>query len=427
MDNKRKLVLFLSAIAAVILIILIVSFWPNVRGDQKPSADVEQLFQDEKISPEDQKELTGQMGEKVFRMERKKLIETVKLNKQKVCPGEALKVTMNQNPDENAPIGFTTNRTKGNPAVIRFQSGGQRDIYVMAGDGRYGVDMKHLTVEVLDKDAPECVSKPLVILATGLSRTETETVDLEVKQVKGLTGKLRYQWEFGDGSREENDLRYVSHNYGLREQDKPESSFLAAVTVIDEKGIKASTEASVSIPNVHFIAKITGNPVIPAVYSRFPKKSGNSYVIDVTFKNLEKTPIEFEKAVVNVEFCREGKDQKHVEMAASRVLSGTSLGARQSVTRKLTIGSETTGEEACRAEIQLIGETIPRGENSVTATVWMEINVPPSKEKGGNAGASVEVKDPKLLEKLEKARAILGNDKPITPEDIRRLEKQGKI
>ena len=438
LSKKTRLIIFSSVIAALLLIVIIFMIWPSDEHRITLSPELREELEGQNIQEEDFKEQIGEFGERIIEARHLKLIDTVQLDKTRVCPNEDFQVRITQPLDVRVPVQYNVNRYRGNPVVLRFVDPGVREFFITASDGSVGVDFKRVTLEVLEKDHPDCAGKPLVVLSARLAALQGETVELEVTRTQNLTGSLRFHWDFGDGTRAENADRFVTHSYAMRDQDDPSSDITITLTVHDEKNTEVVTRATINFPNTYFLAEITGNPVMPVEYDRFPTKRGNNYETNLRIKNIDPVTVDLTRAILKRDTCLAGKEPETGEVPASQLLGNTSIGPKRSQSYRLSLPVDLVGEKTCRLEIIFSGDSIPARQGTrigpkidatygpTTATLYLEINAPPGKEEGGGAGAAERVTDPATIEKLNKARKLLG-DRPITPDDIQKLERQGRL
>ena len=109
------------------------------------------------------------------------------------------------------------------------------------------------------------------------------------------------------------------------------------------------------------------------------------------------------------------------------MISSTSIPAKSVAEDRIVLSQSALPKGTCNVVIKLMGKMT--GDVTVTASIFLDI--PPA--AGENVGDKEEgktdrvVTDKTMQEKLNKAAEILGKDRPITPDDIKRLEREGKI
>jgi hypothetical protein len=80
-------------------------------------------------------------------------------------------------------------------------------------------------------------------------------------------------------------------------------------------------------------------------------------------------------------------------------------------------------KSTCNLTITLSGQY--PGNREVYAKIYL--NIPPQSKEDIDASRDKIITDDDMIEKLNKASKILGKDKPITPQDIQKLEREGKL
>ncbi len=397
----------------------------SVQKEARRTDGIAGLFQFMTFEPDDETTQPLDLSKiNSYEIEEEKFIKNVLLEKDPVCTGEDFLVTVeasNPNgPDSNLVVRI--GNKPGNPAIMRFTRAGEREFYVVVRDEGKHIEYKKVKVEVRD-----CADRPSVFLRSVLHGTRPEVAEYEVTDITGLSGSLSFEWDFGDGSRLKTSAPYATHNYGLREQNRFLSTFLTKVTVIDSRKVRAEGRTTISLPNIHFVSKMMGNPIVPVVYNRFPEISGGRYETKITMKNIFEEAVEFDEAEVEYRTCDTAGSPVYKTVAAGSLISSTSIPASSVVEDRIVLNRSSMPKGTCNVVIKLTGK-MP-GDNTVTASIYLDI--PPA--AGENVGDKEEgksdrvVTDKTMQEKLNKAAAILGKDRPITPDDIKRLEKEGKI
>jgi hypothetical protein len=366
------------------------------------------------------------------------LIGAIELEKTVACPGESVQLSMRKAPDATGPVRFTSpNGGDGNPAIVKFDEPGKHEVDVVASDGRGGVDYGTTQLEILEASSPECASKPLLAVSASISGIEEDTADIHVAAVGGLREPLSYTYEFGDGTNMHSTIASATHNYQLRSQIEPTSTFVIKVQARDAQGRTASGRASLVFTNVHWLSRTVGSPMVPVAYGRFPETHGAAIETDLTFRNIEDQPVKFATAEVTVDSCT-GAEPQRLQYPANQVLHGVDTlptGGVESTTLSLP-AADVAG--ACRVTVVLAGDTVPpragtpigqgmpRTFDTTRAQLALELAGPPL--KGALAAAApVEIADPGFAEKLAKAEQILGPGRPVTPEDLQRLAREGRL
>jgi hypothetical protein len=422
---------YLKILVPAVILLLVLGFMlrgrRNETSEQAPAgADkFKSLFQFMSFAPDDETTLPLDPSKiESYEITEEKFIRNIILEKNPVCVGEDFLVTVeasNPNgPDANLVVRI--GNRPGNPAILRFTRAGEREFYVVVRDEGKHIEYKKVSVTVRD-----CPDRPFVFLKASLHATKPETAEFEVADIKGLQGTCSYEWDFGDGKNGKTNTGYATHNYGMREQTMFLSTFTAKVTVTDGRKNQAVGRATVSFPNIHFISQMMGSPIIPVIYNRFPDFSGGRYEAGITMKNIFDESIAFSEAEIEYRPCDSSGESVFRSVGAGALLSQTALPGKGTVEDRLVFYQSALPKGTCNIIVKLNGRMA--GDIPVTASVYLDI--PP--KSGDAVGESDEgkrdqvVADKEMTEKLEKAARILGKDRPITPDDIRRLEKEGKI
>jgi len=348
------------------------------------------------------------------------LIKDVILEKNPVCTNEDFKVTViakNPNgPDEH--LVYRIQNELGNPAILRYTRPGKRVFYVVVRD-----EGKHIDFEKVEVTVQECPGKPTVILDARLHNLEPETAKFEVTSQKGLEGKCSYDWDFGDGNYMTTDTGYVEHNYAKREQTTLQSSFLVKVKVTDAQGHEATGRSTISFPNIHYLSNLMGNPVLPVTYNRFPRITDAGIEVTATIKNIFNEPVIFDSAELEMKPCDSSWSPEYRQVAASSLLEVTTIPPRGSTKQIIFMDRSLLPPSTCNVIIQLKG---PFGKNEeVSAKLYL--NIPPTGKEDIDPQKDKVIDDTEMVDKLNRAAEILGKDRPITPADIEKLEREGKL
>ena len=348
------------------------------------------------------------------------LIRDVIVEKDPVCTNEDFKVTViakNPNgPDEH--LVYRIQNELGNPAILRYTKPGKRVFYVVVRD-----EGKHIDFEKVEVTVQECPGKPSVILDARLHNLEPETAKFEVTSQKGLTGKCTYDWDFGDGNYMTTDTGYVEHNYAKREQTALQSSFLVKVKVTDAQGQEATGRTTISFPNIHYLSKLMGTPVLPVTYNRFPRITDAGIEVTATIKNIFDEPVTFDSAELEMKPCDSSWSPEYKQLDASSILEVTTIPPRGSTKQIIFMDRSMLPPSTCNVIIQLKG---PFGNNEeVMAKLYLDI--PPTGKEDIDPQKDRVIDDKEMVDKLNRAAEILGKDRPITPADIEKLEREGKL
>ncbi|HRR61758.1 MAG TPA: PKD domain-containing protein [Spirochaetota bacterium] len=420
----KRIYIIIGIIAAVMLIFIFLIHSNNDKlKNDDPSKNQSLLNIFQFMSQQEQsEELPPVDPEKVetYEIEQANFIKDIILEKNPVCAGEDFKVTViAKNPfGSDAHLVYRISNKLGNPAIMRFNKAGQREFYVTVRDEGKHIDMRKVQITVV-----ECPDKPLVVLSARLHNLEPESAIFEVTSQKGLSGKCTYEWDFGDGTYATTQNGYITHNYASRDQKGLQSSFLVKVTVADANNITATGRNSISFPNVHYLSNLMGNPIIPVLYNKFPSIDSSTITVEVTMKNIFDEAVSFTNAVLECMPCNTEMSPDYKNINPDQLLESTYIAPRSTVKQLLKISRYLLPKSTCNLTITLSGQY--PGNREVYAKIYL--NIPPQSKEDIDASRDKIITDDDMIEKLNKASKILGKDKPITPQDIQKLEREGKL
>lgn len=402
------------ALIAVIAIIFMVAGGPAGRKEKEKQKQLNNVFnfmtQEEEFKPE---------NENIDRYEisREKIIQEIKLEKTTVCAGEDVMVTVTgRNPGgDDGNLVYRIGNIRGNPAILRFNRTGTREFYVVARNEGTGIDFKKVEIEVVD-----CPGKAFLVVDGKLASLKSEEAEFEVLKKSGIGNQCTYEWKFGDGSTAKSDHGFTTHNYALRDQKSFQSSFTITVTATDTEGRSATGRCSISFPNIHYFSSMMNDMIIPAQYDNFPAQKESLLEVPIAFKNIYSVDASFSGATIELKPCSAGQPQTTAVTIGS-IMGATRLPAGETTKDLLRLDRSIFPAGTCNLVIKLTGELADN--RPVSSTIYL--NIVPTGPGGGDRDKKVS--DREMIEKLEKAAKILGRDRPITPDDLKRLEKEGKL
>ncbi|TAL34499.1 MAG: hypothetical protein EPN93_12330 [Spirochaetes bacterium] len=422
MTRKNILIIAVAAVAIILGIIL-------TRGEKDPAEDKKSAKSKEYAglldfltAPDNEPESKEVNPDEVpsYEIEEAKIIKDVIVEKDPVCSGEDFKVTVvahNPNgPDKH--LVYRIGDKMGNPAILRFTQPGTREFYVVARD-----EGKHIDHRVVQVQVQDCPGKPVVVLKARMHHTIPETGMFEVTSEKGLTGTCTYEWDFGDGKKTTTNTGYATHTYADRVQSELQSSYVISLKVTDSLNKAVDIRASLSFPNIHYISKLMGQPILPVTADKFATYAGGIYEVNATIKNIFESQVEFDEAELEIKPC-DSSYSPTVRVVQARELMDTSLLAPlESLTQTIRMSKALLPPSSCNVTITFSGPF----DKSTRVTAKVYVDIPPSSAKDIDTARDKTVTDKAMVEKLNKASRILGTGKPITPEDLDRLEKEGKL
>ncbi len=348
------------------------------------------------------------------------LIRDIIIEKNPVCVNEDFMVTVvakNPNgPDEH--LVYRIQNKLGNPVILRYTKAGRREFYVTVRDEGKHIDLKKVEVTVLD-----CPGRSAVTLTARLHKLKSETAQFEVINQEGLAGKCTYQWDFGDGNRATTDTGYAEHSYAARDQKTLQSSFLVKVKVTDSMQQTATGRTAVSFPNIHYLSRLMGSAILPVMYDHFPKVTESGIEVQATFKNIFDEPLTFDTADVELKPCSSSLSPEHRQLAASSVLDTATINPGASVQQAVRLSGSVLPPSTCNVTIHLKGYFAGNEEGGAK----LYLDIPPRTKKDVDVQKDRVVEDNEMIRKLNKAAQILGKGRPITPADIEKLDREGKL
>lgn len=369
------------------------------------------------MTDESEMEIDPEKIEK-FDITEAKIIQNVILEKTTVCAGEDFMVTVaGQNPNgSDASLAYRIGDRRGNPAILRFMKPGKREFYVIAQDSGSHVDFREVEINVV-----ECPDRAQLIVEGKLAGLKSEEAEFEVVKRSGIGESCTYEWDFGDGSKKSGVYGYVTHNYALRDQKSIQSSFTVTVKASDTDGRTAEGRCSISLPNIHFMSSLLNDSIIPAQYESFPALKGSRYEVPISFKNIYEADAVFSGATIEAQPCSSPENTPAASASPGSLMGTSRIRAGETASDILRVDRSLVPAGTCNLVIRFTGELANR--RPVSAAVYLNI-----KPEGGDAGGQNKaVSDKTMIEKLEKAARILGRGRPITPDDLKRLEKEGKL
>ncbi len=416
MDKKQIVLISAAALAGIIIILFFVSRHGSDNG--KPTdkqKHINSLFNF--MTDESEIKIDPDKIEK-FEINQAKIIQDVILEKKTVCSGEDFLVTVvGHNPNgSDANLAYRIGDMRGNPVILRFNKPGKREFYVIAQDGGSHVDFKPVKIDVVD-----CPDKLQLVVTGKLSNLKSEEAEFEVVKKSGIGERCTFEWDFGDGSKTTGSYGYTTHNYALRSQKAFQSTFTVTVKAIDQEGHTATGRCSISLPNTHYISSLLNDAIIPARYESFPVLKGSYYEIPLSFKNIYDAEARFSQAVIEIQPCTSGSNSSAVNVNPGGLIAMTRLAAGETSIDVLRIDRTMIPPGTCNLVVRFSGDLSDRKQ--VTSAVYLNI-VP---EGNDTVDRKSVVSDKEMVEKLEKAAKILGRGRPITPDDLKRLEKEGKL
>ncbi len=421
--TRKNLLIIAAAILAIILGIAL------TRGQKDPAAEKRPAksrgyagLLDFLTAPDSNPESKEVNPDEVpsYEIEEAKIIKDVIIEKDPVCSGEDFKVTVvghNPNgPDKH--LVYRIGDRMGNPAILRFNQPGTREFYVVARD-----EGKHIDHRVVQVQVRECPEKPVVVLKARMHNTAPESGIFEVTSQKGLAEPCTYEWDFGDGKKTTTNTGYATHSYSDRVQTELQSSYIISIKVTDSQNKSVDARASISFPNIHYISRLMGQPILPVTADKFATWSGGTYEVKATIKNIFESQVEFDEAELEIKPCDSSYPPTVKVVAAREIMDTTALSSLETLTQTMRMSKALLGPSSCNVLVTFSGPF----DKSSRVTAKMYVDIPPTSARDIDPARDKTVTDRAMVDKLNKAAQILGPGKPITPEDLERLEREGKL
>ncbi|MCO4763284.1 MAG: PKD domain-containing protein [Myxococcales bacterium] len=418
----RRLVIGAAGLLLLLLVLVLVAVWPvtPVVVDDQPRDDDAPAVKRLDVSPSiPQRRLAGpdaaassraprpvQAKPQALDVVRRTLIEDVTLTPTSPCAGEDIRVRVSLVKDaKNARVTVTGQPT--NPAVVRFAMPGDFSIPVIARDWREGIETRRVPVTVR-----RCPARPIARVRHTLLQDDKVAFRITTS---GLSPPLKFTWTFGDGEVQSTTTPHVVHDYAMRPQKGPDSTFVAMAKVTGSSAGTATGRVAVGLPNSHWMSSQRGIIVLPAVVNRFAALGKRSAAVPVRIRNISEEAVEFDHVTILAWSCRSDTPAQRVTVAASTVLNATAVGAGEQKIVQLRWASDRFTQRPCRAEVRLRG-TAGRKFKSL-AMFALELGSPDSARR---------VRNPAFVRKLLKAEQLLGRS-PVSAQDLKRLEAEGRL
>jgi PKD domain len=372
------------------------------------------------------------------------LVESVTVDKPRVCPGEDFVATIRGKPENArstlpiAELNFTIGSASGETIALSADQPGVQRYTVVASNGVDKLEHRDFEVEVLPEDDPECAEKRFATLAVAPSRHESDVIEAKVVALHGLEAVVSYEWDFGDGTRRETASAAVTHSYALRDQTRTRTPYLVSVTARDAGGREARGRASIHLMNHYYRARAFGDRPLRTLRAAAVKKNARGYRVDVALRSYESEPVAFQRATLRQRSCLADRPDRTSQVEPAALALPEQLPANAAQTLALTVPKALLADDTCAVEIELVGDTVPPRtgmamagspipHRPVSARVDVELELAPPVEHGGSETfAPQPVEDEALLARLQHATQVLGTNR-ITPAQLAELERESTI
>jgi hypothetical protein len=274
-------------------------------------------------------------------------------------------------------------------------------------------------------DLPAFVVKPcqvdhvLLLLRRALPNRDAEyelTARVDPLGARAPFQAVRYEWDFGDGARSTTAAPVETHDYSHRPQDRLRAEFLVSVIAVSASGARVQGRTTLELLNPSFeslavkgLVKIYGE-----LEPRFPDPAGTRQRLRLWHPH---------SAAVTIERLRRLELRRDGPPAPAREVPTAALGVvRIAPGQTVEVdASRLEGPSAADVGIEYYveGET-DDGFRAAGNFALMRPPPPPTPQ------AHVPVRDPMMVARILRARALLGRPY-VTDEDLWRLEREGAM
>lgn len=292
-----------------------------------------------------------------------KLIEAVALSNATPCLGEEVLVHVTPRARAREAKIFVAGRP-GNPGVLRYARTGLRQVPIVARSWFDEIERRQVTVDV-----KACRAQSLLLSVQEMQGQ----VLLRVLPFAGQALVHHYEWELGDGSFAQTQHPVLEHDYRLRAQTAPISSFLVKAVAVGGRVSSVSGHATVTLVNADYIARRSGAPTLAVRGQRFATVDGREASVALEVKNDLAEDLQLQSAEVRGFPCAAGDAPVTLNFEARQVLDrrGLTQGAVSDLV--FTLPLERFDQRLCRAQVWLRARS---SEGPVRAPFAMELDVP---------------------------------------------------
>ena len=295
------------------------------------------------------------------------LIASVKMDRERVCAGEPVEVSVELLPTaRDARVAI--NATSGATVVLNPRQVGQYPVIVFAHgwDGELDSRTEHLEVE-------DCAPTSRLGVSVHPAPGEDEVFDFEVDQVEGLGDLSKVRWDFGDGQpvQETSELS-VQHSYWDRPQQGPQASYVVKVEVVDRAGLKASAKLHVSMVNDAWVVARGGVFELPMRRVGLPWRAADQRArVEVELRPFNpEAKVRLKDAQVSAYACEGDGELLTQRLSAAQLLNVREV-AGDRATRATLMMPAALSQGRCRWAVELYGEQ-GKGQQ-VTARVGFDL------------------------------------------------------
>jgi hypothetical protein len=296
----------------------------------------------------------------------------VRFDKERVRPGETIRVTA-------VPVGGQGDGFSA--AVINGIRSAQIDdpVNAVPGEKRYAVTVQapsgemETMVAAINVEAAQPGAEPFPLIGFSLDPQQPTLLRAEARTA--VAGDATFEWDFGDGTREQGRRGHTKHDFaaalGTTEEHKV---FSVAVTIHRPNKPDVTTRKSIDFFNDYVIAKRRGAIEPPAETSAVTQwiQVAGAWVLDAHLGNREPLPITYTKRRVDYLTCDASKRENQIgsdETITEIVPAATAEGvAKKSVSVPIS-RSEAPPVSYCGAVAHYWG-TLSDGKPVQTSLWW---------------------------------------------------------
>lgn len=328
---------------------------------------------------------------------RRRLIAHIALDPPEPCAGADVLVHVQLLPEaEGAKILIAGQ--PGTPLVVRTPVEGVQTVPVVARDFRDAIDQRRVPVPV--RACPDLRALTIEVLPRPSDRVRLRVA------ASPLGPGARYDWDFGDGTREAGAGTTAVHDYAMRAQTGPASTFLVTVRGQDATGQTASGRATVALVNERYLASQSGTAQLAVQAERQVRRTETGVGVRVKLRNDRQTAVRFVRVLVEPRRCADLQPMAALDLPAGEVLGTRTVAAGEEAFLGINL-AQRLGPDVCRVLVRLQGQD--RAGMPVEAMFAVDLGTP---------GTARPVTDPAEAERIR--RAIRDKGGPVTPEDLTR-------
>lgn len=281
------------------------------------------------------------------------LIASVKVDRERVCVGEPVEVSVELFPHAREAR-VAINATSGDKVVLNPRQLGRYPIIVFAHgwDGELDSRTEHIEVE-------DCSPLTRHDVSARPAPGEEDTFDFEIDRIEGLGEIEKVRWDFGDGSpvQETSELT-ARRSYWDRPQQGPHASYVVTVEVIDRAGLVARAKLHLSMINDAWVLARGGVLELPMRRVGLPWRAADGRVsVEVELRPIQlQDKVRLVGAQVIAHACDgEGERVTQRGLSAAQLLDVVQVEGSRATRATLSVPVGLS-QGRCRWAVELYGE-----------------------------------------------------------------------